>query len=776
MTTAPTELPRTLLASLVEALRRTGRNGGDAAPPAAVLWTDVDGQWKPIIGMLQGSLPGLFVLGDSHDPAARSGPVIWLKCIVERALPEVSPPDGEVPILYLPNVDRQLLRAAEDCLPALQPLVELQYRGKVWHQRSGRDWTVEAFLSSEDGLGLDVAQDQQTRQALVRCLRVLADADLALLRGHRLEASDFDNLAVEDPVRSLLRWMSDPSGERKGMPAPTWASLRSMCGSRFKFDPEADGVIEAGARLGRGEKAWSEVWQRFCEAPDAYRGIVDLLRRAKPIGELSFDRSRWPDENEKAEKGLRQALAPIAEMPQQAACDRVKTLEAEHGQRRSWVWSRLGESPLAAALEHLAVLADRVRTPLGGADADAVARAQAESGWIADAAVMGALAAAPLDGDRVLVGGVVRAVYGPWLDESARHLQKVIGEHCPKSAPVVAEKGVCVLFADGLRLDVGRQLAARLGQKSLRVRFGHRWAGAPTVTATAKPAVAPIADKLGGGDLPEDFSARVTATGLPATAARLREMMTASGTDVLDGVEAGNPAAAGGGWTEAGSIDHSGHELPKGLPGFIDDEVERLADRIRGLLQAGWKAVRVVTDHGWVYLPGGLPKVDLPAHLTQSKWGRCATIRGNSTISVPTAAWHWNASARFATGPGVSCFIAGKEYEHGGISPQECVIPDILVEQSGGGGAAKIESVKWQGLRCRVAVQGAAAGVRVDIRLKPAAPETSIVPEAKEIAFDGTTSLVIPEDKHEGSVAAVVVVDREGNILDRRPTTVGENS
>ena len=40
---------------------------------------------------------------------------------------------------------RSCARSA-DCDSMLQPLIELQYRGAVWHQRNGRDWTVEAFL------------------------------------------------------------------------------------------------------------------------------------------------------------------------------------------------------------------------------------------------------------------------------------------------------------------------------------------------------------------------------------------------------------------------------------------------------------------------------------------------------------------------------------------------------------------------------------------------------------------------------------------------------
>jgi len=91
----------------------------------------------------------------------------------------------------------------------LRPLVELQYRGAVWHQRNGRDWTVEAFLTSEQGLGFDIALDNRTREAMLRSLPLLAVEPLAALRGRHLEAEDFDRLAIGDPIRDLLTWMSD---------------------------------------------------------------------------------------------------------------------------------------------------------------------------------------------------------------------------------------------------------------------------------------------------------------------------------------------------------------------------------------------------------------------------------------------------------------------------------------------------------------------------------------------------------------------------------------
>ncbi len=65
---------------------------------------------------------------------------------------------------------------------------------------------------------------------------------------------------------------------------------------------------------------------------------------------------------------------------------------------------------------------------------------------------------------------------------------------------------------------------------------------------------------------------------------------------------------SGRAWTETGEIDHKGHDLGIRLAHEINDEVSRIARRIRDLLDAGWSTVTVVTDHGWMLLPSGLPK------------------------------------------------------------------------------------------------------------------------------------------------------------------------
>ena len=226
-----------LLEALEMSFQDALRTPEGTAEPVALLWADTDRQWADLITRLRAVLPHVFTLG-AFNATERTGPAIWLRCVVDGVLPDVKLPSGTVPTLYLPGVPRQSLRAGEDCPRELQPLVELQYRGRVWHQRNGRDWTVEAFLVSEDGLGLDVAQDTKTRDASVRALSLLAEAPIEGLRGHRLDADDFDRLAVSDPIRDLLRWMSVGDGVRTATHDNQWRAFCSVCRSEFQFDPD----------------------------------------------------------------------------------------------------------------------------------------------------------------------------------------------------------------------------------------------------------------------------------------------------------------------------------------------------------------------------------------------------------------------------------------------------------------------------------------------------------------------------------------------------------
>jgi hypothetical protein len=778
VTTTTNKSPGTMLEALLASLEAALRSPDGVADPAAILWTDADGQWRPLLATLRTALPQLYSLGD-YEPATRTGPVIWLKCIVDRMLPDVSPAEGVVPILYLGEVDRQQLRAAGDCPPQLAPLVELQYRGAVWHQRNGRDWTVDAFLMSEYGLGLDVAVDTGTRDAFSRALPLLAAEPLAMLRGRRLEAEDFDRLTIGDPIRDLLSWMSNPDEFRARSAAARWETFRTVCMRDFDFDPEQDGEQKAGDLLLDGGGKWDVVWQRFCEAPKVYRGISALLRG--PAKSLLVESSRRPNVNAEKEESLRRDLADITEMPHHEACERVLALEKEHQERRKWVWAELGESPLAMALEPLARLAALARTPLGGATVEAVAEAYVNEGWRCDRAALEAMSATGGPGDMSLVARVIRSLYEPWLDKSARHFQSLAGQdgiNLRKLATgVAAENEVCVLFADGLRFDVAGMLQERLDARGWRTRLGYRIAPLPTVTATAKPLASPAHEACVGELAAENFTPLIGAARRETTASRLREELGRAGVAVLSSEDIRPPSRSDqGGWLEVGQLDQLGHTLGVKLARHVEAEIDAIADRVVELLEAGWSRVRVVTDHGWLLLPGGLPKVDLPHYLVATRWARCATVKGGSANSIPTYGWYWNPLVRIASPPGIGAFVASTEYAHGGVSVQECVAPELFIERGADRVRAEIKSVHWRGMRCRVLVDTNAAGTRVDIRLNWKQPTTSIVAASKEVGQGGEASVAIADDSHEGAAATVVVLDQNGQVLDYKATTVGEGA
>ena len=116
------KMDQTVLEAILASLQAAGAyNQNDQVAPAAILWTDKDQQWEPLVPRLHQLLQ--LTLG-AYDPASRTGPAIWLKCMLARALSEADWPADDVPILYLPDVGRQELRAVEECPKSLQPLAE----------------------------------------------------------------------------------------------------------------------------------------------------------------------------------------------------------------------------------------------------------------------------------------------------------------------------------------------------------------------------------------------------------------------------------------------------------------------------------------------------------------------------------------------------------------------------------------------------------------------------------------------------------------------------
>ncbi|CCJ35866.1 hypothetical protein BN140_0943 [Methanoculleus bourgensis MS2] len=760
---------KTLLDAIDDAIRAAIKNydRGDAVPPAALLWPDPTGEWQPVATLLreERGLP-IITLGD-YAPDRRQGPAIYIRCLVEDTLPGTGLPDNETPVIYLPGHSRIELRNIGDCPEPLRPLAELQYRGAIWSHRNGRDWTVAGFLQAH--LGIDTASDQETKESLRNTVGKLCSEPVRSIQTHQpLNAAYFATLIHPDYRKQILLWMNAPKEEKERIGAEEWPLFRYMCKTDYGFDPHTDGVATAAERLASQDQRWAQVWERYREYPQAYPNIPTLLRNAR-MPPLPMFKDSWPQINDAMEEALRQALLGLQSASHGEARQEIVRLEEEHGERRSWVWADLGESPLAFALQHLARLAELTGDFRFGGTITEQAERYAQEYWKADDAIVRALAQIERKEDRAAVTAAVRTLARAWLEALATAFQEEWLASPPEQEKETWKppQGEVLLFVDGLRMDLGRRLQEQLARAGCTCSLTHRLAALPSITETAKPAVMPIAGELAAGK----NLTPATRTGAGAQISALRTLLKEQNIQVLGDNDDGDPE--GRAWTECGNIDREGHDKGSELPVILDGELTTIERRIIDLLDAGWQQVRVVTDHGWLLLPGGLVKTELPPSLVAMKKGRCAELLPDSSVSLPTVPWFWNRTIRVALAPGITCFEAGKEYDHGGLSPQEVVVPDIVVTRgSPGARNLVIQTPAWRGLRCYVTVKGA-GGYTADIRLKPGDPKTSVTMDAKPIPPEGDVALVVPDDGLEGTDAMIVILDEHGNTTAQRQTTIG---
>lgn len=774
-------MSRTIRIAITEALHSTAKAyaPGDQVPPCAVLWLDSDQLWAPVIPDLGKAMRELFVLGP-YAPAEHRGPALWLRCVEARTVPE-APVADTTPIFYLPNVRLEQLRDLESIHSELAPLAEMQFRGTLWLHPNGKEWTPFAFLvSGHGGLGLDIPRDQATQDALLRALPKLMEERVDDLRGRVLDADFFNELVAPDAAGLILRWLNDPDGFRKRMDVPEWKAFCQQCTADYRLDPEKDGSIRAAELLANRSNHWGTVWKRFAESPANYRGVVEWLRRAAPKGRSMYDTGEvWPSINDELERELGVALSALKDQPQDTAAREILQLESHHGIRRRYPWRILGVSPLAVALEPLAKVATLTQKTPGGPTAEAFAEVYVKQAHEVDAAAIAVMAACEALDQHEPVLGALRSVYLPWLEATARHLQQLLAgvrKSPSRRHPVFKSlSGHVVLFADGLRFDVATLLKNQLAEDGREVILDWDWTPLPSVTATAKPMCSPLADSLKTGEINDEFSPTLE-NGQRVTQDRFVHALKAGGWQVLEGTETGDPR--GSAWTEGGTLDKRGHNEGWKLARAVSAEVRDLAIRIRQLIDAGWSEIHVVTDHGWLLVPGGLPKVELKAFLVEQRWGRCAAIKHGVATNLPEFTWQWNDVVRVVVPPGAGCFKAGLEYSHGGVSLQEMVVPHMTVRAGlGRRPEARIAEARWTGARCRIMVEGALGGMYLDIRSCQGDADTSFLESkrAKALSEDGTVVVFLANDADIGKPATIVLLDESNQVVHSSATTLGVN-
>ncbi len=771
-----------VISRLTDAIRTAARyNADSSAAPACILWPDETQQWAAVVPRLSAEMPELFVLGD-YAPEKRTGPAIWLRCVIAGALPEVYTPGPNPPVLYLPGVSRQTLRHVSECPENLQPLVELQYRGVFWSQENAKDWTLGAFFKTQPrGLGLEMADDQKTRDALSVAIRRLLDVDVETLATRRLDAEYLYSLVSgDDPVGDLLLWMDNPEAFMVGRDDGERRAFSELMKKKFQLNPETQGVLTAAEKLARHEGPWKAAWKRFCEAPQRTMGIPDRIRgcRMPDFGFLPEDEATagWPQYNDEREQSLEMELQAALKLALPELRKKILELEQAHRARRGWVWSQLGQAQLACALAPLVELAKTTEHELSGSTLEELAQAYREGGVLADAALIRALQCIEKESSVQVVSHVISALYTEWADAAARTLQRVWRkEKSAKKKPKAAvgrEFLDCVVFVDGLRYDCALRLAELLKARGLTVQTQEVWAGLPSVTGTGKPMVAP--GVMGSSRLKEDPSPTLFE---PMTAYQLQQSITDAGYQMMNRQEMVTTSSLASGklWMEFGSIDHEGHDRQARLVRHLDRMLEEIVSKVEKLVRT-WEKIQIVTDHGWLLLPGGLPKVKLDGALAAERWQRCALIKENSKTQENQYPWEWNPKMWIALPEGIACYSANQEYAHGGLSLQECLLLELVVS-SGGASAACVKNVKvtWKQLVCRVQVEGAPAGCTVDLRKSPGDENSSVLGKPVGLDEQGRARLIVLDEDLEGQKVWLVVLDAQ-QFLYQVTTTIGGES
>lgn len=764
---------------IIKALKlSTLHNSSVMDRPEVILWPDPEEQWKAAIPVLKHELPELLTYGQ-YETGLKQGPAIWIKCMVSKMLPEANWEHNTIPIIYLPGISKTDLRKVETAVFDLQPLLEYQYTGNLFLQENGKEWTILAFVENiQHGMGIKVQKDNSTKNALKKALPSILMEKEAFLNKSQIDAGFLNTLVFPEINESILQWMIQGESFLHSMDLSKKAVFIELCKGQFDFVPDVKNIKEIALKLGSQSGSWKNVWQLYANNPKKYSQIEGLLRQAKPadlgIGMYSLPSESWPQVNELEESKLADALQSLTKMDIPKAYSKLLELENIHRVRRDWIWAELDKSPLAISLSYLYLLAGNSQCSFGNFSLEQLRIYYTDEGCNVDLYMRKALQAVKSSKDKEIVSGVIRLFYKPWLESITERFQKLVEESPEIFTGQTAKEETFdfVLFVDAFRYELAKEFIQKLEKDSPGIKsfLSPSWSAIPSLTPTAKANVSPIASLVSVNSDCREFRPQLKNT-KDLTTNAFREGLKTQGFEYLPKVsdlESGKKY-----WMEIGDIDTKGHQEQSALVRRVDELFDQIMEALDEIFDKGYQKVKIVTDHGWLLLPGGLPKTQLYADLAETRWGRCALIKEGAVTPLLHLPWRWNPSIFIAYAPGISFFKANEEYAHGGISIHECLIPEIILEsKSKPKDNAFIKSIKWVNLKCNVETEHAPDGYQLDVRTKAADEHSSIVISKNNVITGNKGRVMVSEDA-EGNAATILLLDSNGVIMDKKLTTIG---
>jgi hypothetical protein len=739
--------------------------------PEVLLWPDPDKQWEPIIRELQKTVKELLVLGD-YKPEAKQGPAIYIKCMVARTLPEADWSDNIVPILYIPGLSKNDIKNISIAQLEYQSLMEYQFTGTIWLQENGKEWTINAFLQNKaEGLNLSVSQDNTTRDMLKKALPIYFREPEAFKYREHIDADYLYSIVFPEFIPVLLKWICKGDDFLGAMDEDKQKIFQNICSSRYAIEANYSNIKDIVQKLITRKNNWAHVWQYYSNSPTKYPEIEYWLRQLpSPATSLWNDEAEietWPQINDEKENELRRGLLSTGRMDIKDSVEQLQKLEGEHAKRRKSVWAEMGKAPLAFSLLYIKEMTDLVLNPFPSSSIEELKEYYITSGYQIDTLMRQAYASVKSIEDKEAVKAVINIVYKPWLVNITNKFQQLLAkkpETLIDQSPSLENEDY-ILFVDAFRYELAKEFITSIPEDNYSYDFNSLWCALPSLTPTAKPFLSPIAAEVSTQSPFNEFRPQLndkkdlTFNSFKSAIQKKDITFVTNRSEI----KPGNLH-----WQEFGEIDRKGHEEQSDMVRRIPEQLERLKEVIDSIFSSGINKIKIVTDHGWLLLPGGLPKSTLTKELTETRWGRCAVVKEGVKTELMYLPWHWNKSIHIAYAPCISFFKRNEEYAHGGLSMQECLIPVITLKPKNNKSLeVKINSVKWTNLRCLIEVPNAPEGYLVDIRTKYTDPATSVVLSPNKEIKDGKCTLFVDDEAENHSVAIVLLNDK-GIIIDKQ--------
>ena len=752
-------------------------NSSQVVAPNVILWPDPEKQWLPIIKVLRKEIPAFLTLGN-YQPDISQGPAIWIKCMVNKALPEADWSANEIPVIYLPGISKADFKNIEEAAKMLQPLMEYQFTGNLWLQENGREWSILAFMQNQDqGMALNIARDSATKDALLKSLPKYFQEEKSYFKG-QIDADFLNQKLIPHVIPNILKWMEHGDKALVHLSAVEVQAFKDVVESQYGLQLNHSLVLDFAFKLGVQKESWFNVWQYFANAPQKFPKIIEYLEKATPkdlgTGMFQLPAESWPAENKNKEADLKIQLEKLAKYTPAGALKKLTALWDVHKERLPWIWTELGFSPLAESLPHIIKLAKLSLKAYNNSSITGITDYYKSEGYQIDAALRQLFKSTSKENKKIF-SAVSDLFYRPWIEKLTNKFQELVKENVDEIIDTDFANKITgaqfILFVDAFRYDLALEFCNHLSN-NYKVELNQTWSALPSLTATSKPSVSPISELLSQESSIKDFQPNFN-SGNPCTAYYFKKELSQKGVQFISGVSEIKDLSQQH-WMEIGDIDKKGHQEQSDMFKRIPSLLQELKETINNITEKGITKITIVTDHGWLLLPNGLPSEKLHKDLSETRWGRCAEMKTGATTDNLQLPWTWNPNEYIAYASGISFFKKNEEYAHGGISIHECMTPLITItsEKAVTTEKAVIEDYKWVGMRVLISTHGTIGNnFNIDVRLKREDANSSIkIGSVKQKDADWK---MMADGDYEGQAGYIVLLDSDGILVDSKLIEIG---